>query len=714
MLLKFFRKNPFSRLFFFYAAGLVFACHCEVSGWIMVALSAIAVGVTLSAIFTLKVYKHLYRNWIFGFLISFVLFVTGLTHNELENLAESKVKTLVSGEGVFLSRIIEIPEIKSKSVQIQVRIAGEIEHHRLKKNVFRAILYLERDSLSEIMMPGEQVCIRTRFERIPAPGNPGEFDYRRYLANRRIFVQSYIAAGNWYRTTEKPSKDIRTLAESFRGRLLDRYRKLQLNPNEFNVLSALTLGYRHELDAQTKNAFSKAGVMHVMALSGFHTGLIAMLLGYLFGLLNGSTGGRIIRSILIVLTLWGFAIITGLSASVSRATFMLSLVITGSCLGEKVNTYNILFATAFFMLILTPGLAGDVSFQLTFLAVAGIVLFYPVLYRTVRWKNRLTDKVWKLLAISCAAQLATFPLTLYYFHQFPLLFWLANLFAVPLVAVIIYLAAAYLLLSFIDPLSRITGQLLVYAVKCLLHGVSFMEAVPNALMDNLFLSAGQAILLLLCVFCFGIFLSARIKTLLFAGFLLLSVVLLFGIRHDCRQSHQKLAIINNLNNTSSVNLISGHKNLLIADPDSLITPANIRYSLRNYWIARGVSEQVRILDFNDPLLTDSLDFPGLTIRQNFLQDHVFLDFFGTSMVFLKSDVNSIPVSENRFDVDLVVVTGNLYPDVGKVLNSFDFERLIIDSSVKYHHAEKWKSACSEYRVDCWDINEQGAYTIVPQ
>ncbi|MBN2482459.1 MAG: ComEC/Rec2 family competence protein [Bacteroidales bacterium] len=713
MLLKFFKHSPFSRLFFFYAAGLIVSNHFTVSGWLVISLSAIAVFMALSVVLAMKAFRHPDLNWIFGFTLSCVLFIIGLIHNELEKNSRSKAEDLISRESVFLARIQELPEIKSKSIQVRVRIMGELENNKLKKNTLKAILYFEKDPASENLKPGYLVGIRTRFEKVPASGNPGEFNYRKYLANRKVYLQSFIAAESWCLTTEKPSKGIRIIAENFRRRLLDRYRKLDMDQREFNVLSALTLGYRRDLDTETKNAFAKAGVMHVMALSGFHTGVIALLLGYLFGMFNGSPTGRAIRIIMILMMLWGFAMITGLSASVTRATVMLSLVMAGKFFGRKINTYNILFAAAFFILAVTPGLIADVSFQLSFLAVGGIVLFHPVFYRIVRIKNRLADMIWQLFTVSCAAQLGTLPLTMYYFHQFPLFFWLANLYTLPLVAVVIYLAAAYLLLSFIAPLSRITGQMLLWTVKCLLHGVSLVEAFPNALIDGIYISAAQTVLLLVAVSCFGLFLSYRIKIPLFAGLLILPVVLLLGIKHDCELNRQKRFTINNLNGISSINLISGHRNLLLANPDSLITPAKIMYSFNDYWIERGVHDRVKILDFNDPGLTDSLDFPGLYIRQNFLRDQVYLNFYETSVVIMKNDAYRQVITDSMLEVDLVVVTGNVYPDMGKITQLFDPERLVIDSSVKFYNAEKWKNACAEYGVDCWNIAAQGAYTVKP-
>ncbi len=198
---------------------------------------------------------------------------------------------------------------------------------------------------------------------------------------------------------------------------------------------------------------------------------------------------------------------------------------------------------------------------------------------------------------------------------------------------------------------------------------------------------------------------------MFAGLLCFVAFLLPGIRHDAELKKQKQVIINSLNGISSVNLISGRQNLLLVDPDSLITRANIMYSFNNYWIERGVYGKVCILDIHDPSLTDSADFQGLYIRQNFLGDHIFLNFYETSMVFLKSNEYKKVITADRFKTDLLIISGNVYPDMKKILQRFDFEYLIIDSSVEHYIARQWIDACKAYDVCYWSVKERGAFLI---
>ncbi len=711
MILQFFRKVPFFRLFFFYAAGVVASYYVEISGKFVILLLATTSALIVSITLPLNIFKRYDLNWIFGIAVSFVLFISGLIHHGMDKISQNNAMNMVSKECYYQVRILGKPEIRSKTIKVTVRISGEIINDKLKKNRYKAILYIEKDAASHTLAPGSEMIIRAIFEEIPGIKNPGEFSYRKYLANRKIYLQEYITAECWCLYSGKPVMCIKTIAENMRQKLLNRYRKLGLNQVELGTLSALTLGYKHDLDSQTKSYFTKAGVMHVLALSGFHVGAIALLLGLILGWTGGSVPGSIIRIFISIVVLWGFAIVTGLSASVTRATAMLSFVMIGKYLGRKVNTYNILFLTAFCMLVMTPGLITDVSFQLSFLAVTGILLFHPLLARTVKIKNRVVDKIWQMFTVSCAAQLAVFPVTIFYFHQFPLYFWITNLYVVPMVVVIIYLAAGYLLFAFITPLGWLFGNLLNWTITGLLHGVAVVEVFPKALIDGMYISSLQALLLLLTLFCFGLFISSRIRKFMFAGFIFFIAFLLPGIKHDFELKKQKQVVINNLNGISSVNLISGDQNLLLVDPDSMITPENIMYSFSNYWITRGVHDKIRILNIHDPFLTDSADFQGLYIRQNFLGDHIFLNFYETSMMILTSNEYDQILTEERFTTDLLVISGNVYPDMKKILQMFDFEYLIIDSSVKHYIARQWIDACTAYNVRYWDVMEQGAFLV---
>ena len=236
---------------------------------------------------------------------------------------------------------------------------------------------------------------------------------------------------------------IRNLSEKVRDRLIAILNEALPNKEERSVVSALTLGYRTELAQDTLDYFASTGAMHVLSVSGLHVALIYMILGFLLAFLKRGKIGPIIFSVVMILFLWIYAFISGFSPPVQRATVMFTFVIIGNGIRRPVNIYNSLTASALFLILLNPNVLFDVGFQLSYLAILGIVLIQPVLYNILELTNPILKWTWSLFTVSVAAQLMTFPLGLFYFNQFPNLFWLSNFIVVPVTTFIMWFGIAF-------------------------------------------------------------------------------------------------------------------------------------------------------------------------------------------------------------------------------------------------------------------------------
>ena len=204
---------------------------------------------------------------------------------------------------------------------------------------------------------------------------------------------------------------------------------------QLKVASALLLGYRENLDKELVKSYASAGAMHVLAVSGLHVGILYLLLTRIFSFLKKVKkvkNGKFILTILIVSFLWFYAIMTGLSASVMRATTMFSFIVIGNeLLNRKTSIYNTLAVSAIILMIINPFIVYQVGFQLSYVAVVGIVYLQPKLNRLFYSRYKLVRGVWAITCVSLAAQIATFPLSLHYFHQFSTYFFISNLIVIP-------------------------------------------------------------------------------------------------------------------------------------------------------------------------------------------------------------------------------------------------------------------------------------------
>ena len=268
------------------------------------------------------------------------------------------------------------------------------------------------------LVPGTEVSGRASIARLRGPQNPDAFDYAAFQARKNVF---YRANGAGQITGHR--FHLRGLGERWRTSLMTTLREhLPAASNELAVGAALILGKRDELQQDLRNAYADTGAIHVLAVSGLHVGFVAFGLGWLLGLgLLGRRSWRWVRLVLILLGIWAFALVTGLSPSVQRAATMFSFIQLGLVLDRRASIYNTLAASAFVLLLVDPFLLFDVGFQLSYLAVTGIIFFQPKIYRAWHPPNRLLDYCWKLTAVAIAAQLTTFPISIYYFHQFPVL-----------------------------------------------------------------------------------------------------------------------------------------------------------------------------------------------------------------------------------------------------------------------------------------------------
>lgn len=439
----------------FLAAGIFFAetfqTEAGAYGLLTMLLLLVASG------FLLK--NHMYGiRWVFGACASCFMFLLGivLTEHAWREVRADWLPEKHAYRGVLQETVQEKP----RTYQCRVEVSG--------KDVY---LYLPKDSLSSSLTIGEEVLF---YAQIAPPQNRTEvldFDYATYLYHKGISGTAYVPADAWEKTGIVRAKTWKQEALLFRERMLDKYRQWGIGVEQMPILSALTLGYKGELDKETREAYSKAGISHVLALSGMHIGIVWILLNAMLSLLIPRRL-KWLKWLLVTLVLWGFAFVVGLEASVVRAVVMCMLMGLGGLAGARPLSINNLYLAAFFMLLYHPFYLFDVSFQLSFVAVASILLAYPLIFESLPIRNRPLRWLWGITAVSIAAQLGTSPLVMYYFSNFSVYFLLSNILAAVLVPLIIYVCV---LMVIVSPFPVVQ----LWVVKCLNMMVEWLNGVAN-------------------------------------------------------------------------------------------------------------------------------------------------------------------------------------------------------------------------------------------
>jgi len=422
-----------------------------------------AVMLAASQVFTVVVRNYRLR-WVSGLIFSLFLLLSGYGIAWHHRSANDPCYLGNQKEGTFLAMVTEPPAIRKSGMKAAISVRYHLGHGKWQRSRGNAIAYLAMGESVRPLSYGDHVVMRARFTGISDNSNPYTFNYSRYLQDKDITHRIYAEPYSWKRIGVRESMPVRKTAFRVRDRLLNILRENHVEGKEFAVAAALLLGYVDDLDPELRSDYSATGAMHILSVSGMHVGIIYIFLEFILGFLNRRKAGRFVKAVLLLLFIWFYAMLTGLSPCVLRSAAMLSLPIIGKSMDRSPNMFNIIAASVIFILILDPLLVLDIGFQLSYLAVIGIVVLYkPVydLYVTSAW---LPDKIWSVIAVSVAAQIATLPITLYTFHQFPNYFILTNIFVVPLSSLIIYTGILALAAGTIPVISVLFAKVLVFLV----------------------------------------------------------------------------------------------------------------------------------------------------------------------------------------------------------------------------------------------------------
>ena len=409
------------------------------------------------------------HTWLMVLVLLVVLIlISGYVGRPLNLLKDTEVDYL-DHDTVLAMRLLEEGQERTKTVRYEAEVDGGS----------RVLLYLQNDSMAMPVM-GDVLMVQTKVRR---GGQLGDFDYGLYLRRQGIVGTCWAHRGNWQRIEHEEQTGLRAVAKRCQYRLHKQYQQMGIDGRELGIISALTLGYREDLDKDVQRAFSASGAMHVLAVSGLHTGIVWGIVLWLLTLggwrkpLWEEKGKRWVLSVIAILLIWSYAFVTGLSPSVMRSALMLSFWSLSALLEQHTSRWNPLFAAAVVILLINPLALWSVSFQLSFAAVAGIMMIGQSMQSTIVLKGRVLQYIGGLLLVSVAAQMATMPLTLHYFGQTSNYFALTNLIVIPMAYVILLLGISTLAMSWC-----VVGEWLGVASKwctwLLREAVEWVESLP--------------------------------------------------------------------------------------------------------------------------------------------------------------------------------------------------------------------------------------------
>ncbi len=597
---------------------------------------------------------------------------------------------------------------------------------------------------------GEEWLVKGTPELSKGPANPGEFDYRRYLQYHQVYHSQFVHQGQYKVLGHEPLSAAIALSQRAAGVLDGVFKAYVRSPREYALGTALVLGFRDDIDTATKQAYANTGTTHIMAVSGLQVGLLFAALQWL--LLRLPMSGPVWRRRLLTLGLglafiWSYAFLTGLSASVLRAAVMFSLVSVGQAFERQTSIFNTLSAAAFLLLLYNPYLLCDVGFQLSFLAVLSIVYLQPRLVRwfdarnfvldrqrswhsplqqrLTRWAAWVANAAWEITALSVAAQVATFPLGLYYFYQFPFSFLLSNLIAVPISSIAVYIGVVLLVvkglvalpalwLPWLDWLPRLVGYVFQASIWLFNEYIFLIgRLLPGAVVGGVHLNQTQTLLifLLIVVMC-AFFAKPRLA---WAGLALLLLSCYAGSRvaEAAEVAPVREFVVYSIPRRSVVGFWQGAAPEFVTLDSLPLTETERTYRLKPSLILRRVRQPRYRVGWRGAAVPTCLVGAATladSTRRYPPAPVVLASWRGLRVACVSGRLRRLAGENAKFPADVIVLRRNarVYPD-GLAAHFGARARVVFDSSCKRWYIARQDSALRAAGFRTWDVNEQGAF-----
>jgi len=420
-------------------------------------------------------------SFVFGISLNLFLFFTG---NYLSSSFDLSNKddffAIHKNNSDYLKLKIEEPFVKKGTYyKSTASILASYKNEIANTASGKTYINIKDEEILSLPKYGDVLLLKNKLFEIEGPKNLGEFNYKRYSNLKQIHFQTYLKAGDYTIVCEACGSKLWSNIYQLRGQLVNALIKNIDDETSLAITSALLLGQKNFLTKTVKSTFANTGAMHILAVSGLHVGILFLMLNFLFKPIAHGRWGRALAAILSILIIWIYAGVTGFSASVTRASLMFSLFLVAEIVNRDKNSYNILAASAFLILLYQPNMLAEVGFQLSYAAVFSIVTLYPYIFKWFVFKSKTVNFFWSISAVSIAAQIGTVPISLYYFQQFPTTFLFSNLLAIPAATTIFVSGISILVCSFIaPPLAAFIGKFLEIVIYALHFGLSLLNKLP--------------------------------------------------------------------------------------------------------------------------------------------------------------------------------------------------------------------------------------------
>lgn len=580
------REIPFLPIFISLCIGVISGRYLQ-PGETVIIISSVVVPVFFLFSF---IRRSRLSDPLFAFSFICALCLSGM----LLYRSERNKLPLFSGRRILSGIITDYPDERKNSIRVQVHLVSDLTGTEPLRTSGSIVLTSLKEPALAAFLPGDRVIFSCSPEEIKNMGNPYEFDFKYYMESRGTRYQAFIGSKDLIFVRHPPWNSLRTLPVIIRKKIISMFRTCGVSEERLPLVAAITLGEKSNLDPEQKQYFIKAGIMHIMAVSGLHAVILSYFIFSILFFLKGKN--NILRVIITILILWLFAFITGMSPSVVRAVLMFSFLQAGKLLKRPVNSLNSVLASATVLLLLRPSVIFDAGFLLSYSAVIFIIAFYNDIYRIFTLKNKIADLLWQSAAVTIAAQAGTLPLTIMLFNRFPVLFLFTNIIIVPVSSLLIIAGCIIPVSCHIPVIRELSGFILDKLTWLTAVLTEKAASIPFSSIDNIGLSVPECIALTVFITLLFIFLlkeKSRVKMLHVLSSLLL-FILLATVRNVSTSLTSEL-VVYNTPGFSTIGIRTGKRLIIYSDSDTMPKPVVRHVS------ALGLHPEIKIID-DQPVL----------------------------------------------------------------------------------------------------------------
>ncbi|RYZ28670.1 MAG: ComEC family competence protein [Chitinophagaceae bacterium] len=680
-------KAPFIRFLVTLAAGIITQWYVQIS--LPVLLAIFAASFVCIAVYSFTAIRHRYRLsllngtaacLLFSAMGGLLVWTNDIRHNK--RWAGHHLKE----ESSFVVTLQEPLVEKANSYKALASFTSINNGDSALPVTGKLIVYFKKDTTAPPLHYGTQLIFNKSLQEIKNAGNPGSFDYKTYSLFQGITHQVYLTAEDYVLLPANNQSPFQNFIFQSRAWIVNTLRKNISGEKEQGLAEALLIGYKDDLDKNLVQAYSNTGVVHIIAISGLHLGLIYWLLLLLTKPLKRHTKLVWLRLLLIVASLWLFSILAGAQPSVLRSAIMFTIIAIGEVMLRRSNIFNTLACSAMVLLCINPFWLWDVGFQLSYTAVLSIVLFFQPVYNWFHLQNPITDFLWKLTAVTIAAQILTLPISIYHFHQMPLLFLLTNFVAVPLSSVILLGEIILCGLFFLQPVASFIGSILNQLIYWMNSYVEQLDALPFAVWNFLSINIVQTVLLLVFAISGCYWLMEKQRRFAWTALGSFAFFMLIRAASFTDAFDQKKLVVYNVPKHTAIDVIQGRNFSFVGDTSLLYDDFARNFHLQPSRILHRITPQemdagIRCFHLNEKSIV------------------VIDDFF------------PFVTANPKPTVDLVVLSKNPKLYISQLTNAFTVKQVVIDGAVPAWKAALWKKDCDSLKIPCYNVGEEGAFVM---